>query len=88
MSNFQFIGRIISDGESIKINGINPWRHDWEQTKEPQIRVTHPQYPQQIYWFNVFKIIDLDKDLVFVAGEYSNGAWGFYVPPFYVVEFV
>jgi hypothetical protein len=69
--------KTVSDGEEFKINGINIWDFKWEETGE-KIRVKDPVYGQ-FYSFNVFKIQNKDIEILFVAGEFSNGVYGIYL---------
>jgi len=79
MKEWQFIN-IVSDGQAISIDGINPWKHEWISLNEETIDMPHPNYPNQRHKMCVYKIEAGSKSIVFAAGEYSNCVWGFYVP--------
>ena len=74
------LGQFVATGEPIILNGLNPWQHDWIDANEPPLEVTHPLYPSQKHIMDVYKISIGSKTVKFAAGEFSNGAWGFYLP--------
>ena len=67
------------EGDAIEVAGVNPWQRSWTPTHEC-ITVAHPQYPSQRHVMFTYEIAGLDAPVVFAAGEFSNGVWGFYVP--------
>lgn len=67
------------EGFDILVGGVNPWQVGWTSTGR-RIVVPHPQYPAQGHAFRVYEITDTDPPVVFAAGEFSNGVWGFFVP--------
>ena len=67
------------EGNEVRIDGVNPWQVNWNAT-ERRIVVPHPQYPAQRHQFEVYEIPDTDPPVVFAAGEFSYGVWGFFVP--------
>ena len=69
--------KTIFDYEKFEINGINIWDFKWEATDE-KIKIKDPLYGQ-FYTFNVFKIQNKDIEILFVAGEFSNGVYGIYL---------
>ena len=79
MKNWTLVG-IVIEGRPVNIHGVNPWKHEWVSLKEPRFEVPHPDYPNQRHKIWAYTITAGDRDLVFAAGEYSNGVWGFYVP--------
>ena len=79
MDKWKFIN-IVTDGQAISIDGINPWKHEWIELDEDPIEVPHPSYPEQLHEMWIYKINTESKSIVFAAGEYSNCVWGFYVP--------
>jgi hypothetical protein len=66
-----------ADGEPLEIDGISVWKHEWVAKKDERVTVTHYGRPFEI---NVWEIRTGDRTVVFAAGEYSNGVWGFYIP--------
>ncbi|HVF20945.1 MAG TPA: hypothetical protein VNA14_11995 [Mycobacteriales bacterium] len=67
------------EGNAVDIGGVNPWRQSWTSTGR-RVVVAHPQYPAQRHTLRVYEIPDTDPPVVFAAGEFSNGVWGFFVP--------
>lgn len=67
------------DGFDVDVGGLNPWRKNWISTGR-RVVVAHPQYPSQRHRFTVYEFEGADPPVVFAAGEYSNGVWGFFVP--------
>lgn len=65
-----------TDG-SCKIFGVNIFDHKWTDTGE-RVTVTDPLYHQE-YEFCVFTVEIKGKTKKFVAGEFSNCVYGFYL---------
>jgi hypothetical protein len=59
--------------------GINPWLGTWLSLYR-RIVVGHPQYPRQRHDMDTYQLAGTDPPVVFAAGEFSNGVWGFFVP--------
>lgn len=76
---WRLVQHIVGDGEPISLDGVNPWKHGWRALDVPAIVVAHPQYPSQRHDMSVYEI-KADKTVRFAAGEFSNLAWGFYLP--------
>jgi hypothetical protein len=58
------------------IDGIDIFKEKWITTGT-NVEVIDPQYGD-LKSFTVWKIRVDDKDIIFVAGEFSNGVWGIY----------
>jgi len=68
------------EGDPVDVGaGVNPWRATWLSLYR-RIVVAHPQYPQQRHSMDTYQIAGSDPPIVFAAGEFSNGVWGFFVP--------
>jgi len=68
------------EGDSVDIGGgMNPWDAEWVSTYR-RIVVAHPQYPRERHTMFTYEVAGSDPPVVFAAGEYSNGVYGFYVP--------
>ena len=67
------------EGYDVGLAGVDPWRVDWTATGS-RIVVPHPQYPAQRHQLTVYEIPGTDPPVVFAAGEFSYGVWGFFVP--------
>lgn len=65
------------DGDYCEIEGINVWEHKWKSDYETII-VKDPIYGKTKS-FNKFWIELPNNKIEFVAGEFSNCVWGFYV---------
>jgi hypothetical protein len=57
---------------------MNPWEAEWLST-HGRIVVAHPQYPSERHTMFTYVVAGTDPPVVFAAGEYSNGVYGFYV---------
>ncbi len=79
MNDWKLVG-IASDGESILLNGLNPWYYKWVDLREPSIIVQHPYYPSQEHIMDVYQIDNGRMAVKFGASEFSNLRWGFYLP--------
>ncbi len=64
------------DGQYCEIEGINVWDYKWQSNYEI-VEVKDPVYGETKlfthYWIQL-----PDKKIEFVAGEFSNGVFGFY----------
>ena len=67
---------VVPDGQPLKIEGIDVWKHKWADTGE-RVDVQDPQYHQK-FTLHVYAIRDAEKVVSFAAGEFSNCMWGFY----------
>lgn len=67
------------EGDDVEIRGVNPWKAKWVP-RLFQITVAHPSYPAQRHTMWTYEIPGPDSIVVFAAGEFSNGVWGFYEP--------
>jgi hypothetical protein len=67
----------IYDGEKFEISGLNIWDFKWQTTKE-KININDPLYGQS-YLFDVYKIQNLNIEVLFAAGEFSNCVWRIYL---------
>jgi hypothetical protein len=78
--DWQFI-HIGVEGDHVSIQGLNPWSTPNWRWVEAEIVVAHPSYPHQRHKMNVYEAeSDNGSSVVFAAGEFSNGVWGFFVP--------
>jgi hypothetical protein len=67
------------EGQPIDIGGVNPWNVEWTPT-HGNITVSHPQHPLEHHMMSTYEVAGADPPIVFAAGEFSNGTWGFFVP--------
>ena len=74
---FVFIG---TEGERLRLGGVDPWTHKWTRADEGPITVAHPSYPAERHSMHVYDLVLPDKRIRFAAGEFSNGVFGVYVP--------
>jgi hypothetical protein len=79
MIDWRHVG-IVMDGQSILVDGLNPWAHEWKPTDDRAFEVPHPSYPDQRHWMYIYEIIHGTKTITFAAGELSANVWSFYVP--------
>lgn len=74
---FVYIG---FEGDSVSLDGLDPWKLKWHSLDWAKITVAHPSYPQERHSMTMYELRDTGKVVKFAAGEFSNGVWGFYVP--------
>ncbi len=72
--------KVVSDGEPLKIGGINVWDGEWESLNQEEIKIPHPSYPSQTHTLWPYCIKHGNSKIKFAAGELSNCVWCFYVP--------
>lgn len=75
MTNWKFASFIEVDKE-YKVEGLNIWNHYWF-CSDRKIEVLDPS-EGQIYYFNEYEIRTSEKNICFVAGEFSDGKIGIY----------
>ena len=67
------------EGEPTDVGDVDPWRVEWTPTHR-RIVVAHPDYPDQRHVLEVYEVVGSSPPIIFAAGEFSNGVWGFFVP--------
>jgi hypothetical protein len=68
------------EGDLVDIGGgVNPWTVKWVST-HGLIVVAHPSYPSERHVMFTYEVAGSNPPIVFAAGEFSNGVWGFFVP--------
>lgn len=69
--------KTVVDGEACLVEGVNIWNYEWKNTYEI-IAVIDPIYSVKKSFHKFF--IELEnKNVYFVAGEFSNCIWGIYL---------
>lgn len=76
MANWKF-AKAIDENEEFRINQLNIWNFYWHCVNK-KVEVVGP-YEGQIYYFKQYEIIEGDKRIEFVAGEFLNSKVGIYV---------
>jgi hypothetical protein len=74
----KFIGSTL-DGQKFKIDGVNVWDQKWKAFGTVA-EVIHPRHKEK-HVFQLYSIMKGEKEIKFLAGEFSNTVWGFYWPP-------
>jgi hypothetical protein len=74
---WRIFGVCVEGAGPFPIDEINVWEHEWTRTGE-KAPVTDPKHGQR-FLFDVWEIATQEKRIRFVAGEFSNCVWGFYV---------
>ncbi|MFZ1041348.1 MAG: hypothetical protein WCA79_00875 [Anaerolineales bacterium] len=74
---WNFLG-VVPEGQEFKINGINVWSQKWTMLKDEFAEVKDSTYNRE-FKFHVYIISQSDIVIKFVAGEFSNSMWGFYI---------
>lgn len=67
------------EGQATNVGGINLWDVEWTPT-HGRIIVAHPAYPSQRHTMLTYEVAEAIPPVVFAAGEFSDGVWGFFVP--------
>jgi hypothetical protein len=67
------------EGDGVEANGVRLWESQWVSTGG-RIAVAHPQYPNQRHVMTRYRSDGTEPAVNFAAREFSNGAWGFFVP--------
>ncbi|MBL7661143.1 hypothetical protein JNK13_00170 [bacterium] len=75
---WQFLGSS-GENQSFMIGGVNVWSQTWESPTGEKVTVKDPHHGES-YIFSVYEIRVDGKRVQFLAGEFSNGIYGFYVP--------
>lgn len=66
------------EGQEVRIAGVSLWKVEWEPAGSSSITVAHPRYPEQRHQMSVYRVRGSSPEVLFAAGEFSNGVWGFY----------
>ena len=68
------------EGEPALLDGVDVWKHEWQEVPGEMATVTDPLYGQE-FQFTVFRISEAGRVIEFAAGEFSNCVWGFFQRP-------
>jgi hypothetical protein len=74
--------RLLSIGferDAVEVDGVGLWDATWRATGQ-KITVAHPSHKSQRHHMAIYEAADTDPLIVFAAGEFSNGVWGFFLP--------
>jgi len=66
------------EGQEVRIAGVSLWEVEWEPVGSSSITVAHPSHPEQRHQIPVYRVRHSSPEMLFAAGEFSNGVWGFY----------
>lgn len=72
---FEHIG---FEGDGATIDGHDLWASEWTRIAGKSITATHPSYPSQMHKLAVYHLGNDASEIVFAAGEVSNGVWVIY----------
>lgn len=76
MEKWKFVD-YIQENKECRLDGLNIWNHYWNCTdRKVEVRCPHEG---QVYFFKEYKINDGDKEVTFVAGEFSDERVGLYL---------
>jgi hypothetical protein len=70
---------VVSEGEAIDVDGLNPWNYEWDEMECEPIELPHPQYASQRHKMLIYEIGPAERRVRFAAGELSPNVWGFYL---------
>ena len=62
---------------NVTLFGVNIFGYEWQNTCK-FVKVRDPLYGQE-YKFPIYTVIINGREQEFVAGEFSNCVWGFYI---------
>jgi len=74
--------RLLSIGPEaapVKLRGYELWKQKWSRCTDGRIIVAHPDHPHERHTMTLYRL-DCAPDVMFAAGEFSNGVWGFFAP--------
>lgn len=74
MKKYTFLGH--SGGRKFCIQGVDVFQNKWQSIGECDI-VLDPR-DKKPYSFSFYKIKTPDKEILFLAGKFSDDTWGFY----------
>ena len=77
MENWKFASFIEVDKE-FRVEGLNIWNHYWH-CSDRKVEVIHPLDRSQCY-FKEYCISTTEKKVKFLAGEFTNGQLGIFIP--------
>jgi hypothetical protein len=77
-AGWRFVSMVL-DGQATDVAGVNPWDVEWTPTHR-RVTVAHPRHPSQRHTMFTYEVAGTTPTIVFAAGEFSNGVWGFFVP--------
>ena len=63
--------------DEVKLFGVNIFDYQWQETGE-YVKVTDPLYHTERS-FTLYEVVINGETHCFVAGEFSNMVWGFYL---------
>ncbi|WP_297982594.1 hypothetical protein [uncultured Chryseobacterium sp.] len=75
--NHWYFAKVITDAETFTISGLNVWDYHWKILSTNH-EVIDPIYKSK-YLFDEYEIENNGTKVNFIAGEFSNTVWGFYV---------
>jgi hypothetical protein len=65
--------------DPVTLRGHPLWKEKWLRRADPPIIVAPPSYPAERHKMFVYQLENVPT-VVFAAGEFSNGVWGFFEP--------
>jgi hypothetical protein len=65
--------------DPVTLRGHELWKQKWLRRADEPITIAHPSYPAERHQMFVYQLRDAPT-VVFAAGEFSNGIWGFFEP--------
>jgi hypothetical protein len=65
--------------DAVTLRGHDLWKQKWLRHTDDSIFVAHPNFPAERHEMFVYQL-EVEPTIIFAAGEFSNGVWGFYAP--------
>lgn len=79
---------IVGENEPVLFDGVDLWSATWVPVGASHVSVTHPDDPRQVHEMTVYRVGARSPVVLFAAGEFANGVWGFYRPKESMREFL
>ncbi|GAA2241296.1 hypothetical protein GCM10010413_49540 [Promicromonospora sukumoe] len=76
---WEFITAVF-DGGPLLIDGVDVWGVGWEALPAGSVVVDDPVHPGTQRRAHAYRLAGVEPVVLFAAGEFSNGVWGFYEP--------
>jgi uncharacterized protein YkuJ len=67
-----------ADSQRFELEGINVWDCTWKWVPDAFVTIRDPHH-NQAHDFQTVDLVSRQRTLRVLAGEFSNGIWGFYV---------
>jgi hypothetical protein len=77
--NWIFLGSTV-EKEPFYVKDSNIWDYKWKNVSNDPIVVIDPIHPLETKQIYIYSFNKGDEAIIFAAGEFTYGIWGFYLP--------